>query len=93
MLIGYARTSTLGAGGRISRPNGSPQEAGCERVFAEQISSLADRIVQLQDALDYIREGDVLVVTKLDRLARSMPDLLDIVAKVEERGFHSASWP
>ena len=63
----------------------NPNKAGCEKVFAEQISSIAQRN-QLQDALDYIREGDVLVVTKLDRLARSMPDLLNIIAKVERKG-------
>ena len=85
MLIGYARTSTLDQVAGFESQQAALNEAGCEKVFAEQISSIAHRD-QLQDALDYIREGDVLVVTKLDRLARSMPDLLNIIAKVERKG-------
>jgi DNA invertase Pin-like site-specific DNA recombinase len=48
------------------------KEVGCEKVFAEKVSSVAER-AQLETALDYAREGDILVVTKLDRLARSVP--------------------
>jgi DNA invertase Pin-like site-specific DNA recombinase len=75
MQIGYARTSTL------------DQEAGldaqlvalaeCEKVFREQVSSVGDR-PQLTAALDQIRAGDTLIVTKLDRLARSVQHLLEI---------------
>jgi DNA invertase Pin-like site-specific DNA recombinase len=57
--------------------------AGCVRVFAEQVSSVAAKRDQLSAALDYVREGDVLVVTKPDRLARSVADLLSIVASLE----------
>ena len=85
MLIGYARTSTIEQVAGFEAQQSTLKDAGCEKVFAEQISSIADR-KKLKDALDYIREGDVLVVTKLDRLARSMPDLLQIVAKVERKG-------
>jgi DNA invertase Pin-like site-specific DNA recombinase len=85
MLIGYARTSTLDQVAGFESQQTALKEARCEKVFAEQISSIAHRD-QLQDALDYIRDGDVLVVTKLDRLARSMPDLLNIIAKVERKG-------
>jgi len=53
-------------------------------VFAEQVSSVADR-AKLTAALDELREGDTLVVTKLDRLARSMRDLMNIVDKIQER--------
>ena len=52
------------------------------RHFAEQVSSVAQR-EQLEAALDYVREGDTLTVTKLDRLARSFGDLLEIVARLE----------
>jgi DNA invertase Pin-like site-specific DNA recombinase len=58
---------------------------GCTRLFAEQVSSVAQRD-QLEAAIDYMRDGDVLAVTKLDRLARSMRDLLEIVERVEARG-------
>ena len=84
MLIGYARTSTVDQIAGFEGQQAALKDAGCEKVFAEQISSLAPRR-QLEGALDYIREGDVLVVTKLDRLARSMVDLLSIVTKIEER--------
>ena len=59
--------------------------AGCEKIFAEQVSSVAER-EQLKVAIDYLREGDVLVSTKLDRLARSMRHLIDIVDAVKEKG-------
>jgi DNA invertase Pin-like site-specific DNA recombinase len=49
--------------------------AGCEKVFSEQVSSVAQR-PQLEVALDYLRDGDVLVITKLDRLARSVAHLV-----------------
>ena len=59
--------------------------AGCARVFAEQISSVATVRPQLVAALDYLRPGDVLVVTKPDRLARSTADLLGIVETLKAR--------
>ena len=59
--------------------------AGVERVFAEQISSVATR-AQLDAALDFVRAGDVFVVTKIDRLARSVTDLCAIVKRIESKG-------
>jgi DNA invertase Pin-like site-specific DNA recombinase len=59
--------------------------AGCDRVFAEQVSSVAERD-ELEAAIDYLRDGDSLVVTKLDRLARSMRDLIAIKDRIEARG-------
>ena len=82
MLIGYARTSTVEQVAGFEAQQVALKDSGCEKTFSEQISSVAPRR-QLECALDYIREGDVLVVTKLDRLARSMPDLLNIVARIE----------
>ena len=61
------------------------QAAGCIKIFAEQVSSVAER-EQLNAAVDYLREGDVLIATKLDRLARSMRHLLQIVDEVKEKG-------
>src|SRR5262249_13881188 len=63
------------------------EAAGCEKVFKEQVSSVAPR-GQLEAALDYIREGDVLVVSKLDRLARSTQHLLEIADRVKRKGAH-----
>ena len=61
------------------------QSAGCEKVFAEQVSSTAQR-EQLEAALEYAREGDTLVVTKLDRLARSVSHLVAIGERLELKG-------
>src|SRR5258706_14332295 len=85
MLIGYARTSTTEQVAGLDAQQRDLEAAGCNRVFAEQVSSVAQRD-QLEAAVDYLRDGDVLVVTKLDRLVRSMRDLLEIVARVEAKG-------
>lgn len=85
MLIGYARTST---GDQIAGFEAQVRmlRAGlCEKVFSEQISSVAER-PQLDAALDFVREGDALVVTRLDRLARSTSDLLRIIDLLETKG-------
>ena len=60
-------------------------KGGCTKVFAEQVSSVAER-QQLEAALDYLRDGDVLIVTKLDRLCRSMRDLMHIVDRTAAKG-------
>ena len=85
MLIGYARTSTIDQVAGFEAQERDLRTEGIDKLFAEQISSVAKR-AKLEDALDYIRDGDTLVVTKLDRLARSVRDLLDIVERVEEKG-------
>src|SRR6476620_9856114 len=85
MLIGYARTSTVEQEAGFEAQKRDLEAAGCKKVFSEQVSSVATR-TQLDAALDYLRDDDVLVVTKLDRLARSMRDLLDIVACIEAKG-------
>ena len=58
---------------------------GCDKVFSEQVSSVADR-ARLSSALEYVREGDTFVVTKLDRLARSVAHLVEIVGALERKG-------
>ena len=84
MLIGYARTSTTEQVAGLEAQQRDLEAAGCTRIFAEQVSSVAER-EQLSAALDYLRDGDVLVVTKLDRLARSVRDLMEIVHQVEAK--------
>src|SRR5262249_27491060 len=56
-----------------------------EKIFREQLSSMADKRPELEAAIDFIREGDELVVTKLDRLARSVADLLRIIERVQAK--------
>jgi len=61
------------------------KDAGCQKVFAEKVSSVAHR-TQLESAIDYAREGDVLVVSKLDRLARSVAHLIVIGERLDAKG-------
>jgi DNA invertase Pin-like site-specific DNA recombinase len=82
MLIGYARTSTLEQKAGLEAQIESLRAVGCERVYEEQTSSVAFREA-LRDALEFSREGDTLVVTKLDRLARSVRHLGEIVDELE----------
>ncbi len=85
MIIGYARTSTLEQVAGIEAQLRDLTAAGAERIFQEQVSSVAAR-QQLDAALDFVREGDVFVVTKLDRLARSVQHLLQIVERLTAKG-------
>jgi len=84
MLVGYARTSTVGQTAGLEAQERELRAAGAEKVFREQVSSVAQR-EQLDAAIDYVREGDQFIVTKLDRLARSVADLLAIVARLEAK--------
>jgi DNA invertase Pin-like site-specific DNA recombinase len=84
MLIGYARTSTTEQVAGLEAQQRDLEAAGCTRIFAEQVSSVAER-EQLTTALDYLRDGDVLVVTKLDRLARSVRELMELVDRIEAK--------
>jgi len=85
MLVGYARTSTEDQKAGLQAQERDLKAAGCEKVFSEQVSSVAQRN-KLQACLDFIREGDALVVTKPDRLARSTAELLTIEADLSKRG-------
>lgn len=84
MLIGYSRTSTIEQVAGFEAQKRDLEAIGVEKLFQEQISSVAKR-VELLAAIDYAREGDTLVVTKLDRLARSTSNLLDIVKTLEDK--------
>lgn len=87
MLIGYARTSTLDQKAGLDGQLRELEAAGCEKKFVEQVSSVdvAAR-ERLAEALEFIREGDTLIVTRLDRLARSVPHLLEILARLTSKG-------
>jgi len=80
MRVGYARVSTAGQKLDLQLE----RLADCDRVFHEKVSGKSTRNrPELQNALDFVRDGDVFVVTKLDRLARSVVDLANIVQKFE----------
>lgn len=85
MLIGYARVSSSGQSLEVQQEK--LKAAGVEKLFEEKKSGArADARQQLQAMLDYVRDGDVVVITKMDRMARSMRDLLNIVGTLEEKG-------
>lgn len=87
MIVGYARTSTVEQVAGFEAQQAELERAGCERIFKEQVSSVdvAARD-QLAAALTFCRTGDVFVVTKLDRLARSVAHLMQIVAQLGSKG-------
>lgn len=84
MLVGYARVSTQDQ--KADLQTDALQAAGCEKVFTEKASGAQRDRPELKAALDYIRAGDTLVVWKLDRLARSIKQLIETVEDLEKRG-------
>jgi len=84
MIIGYARTSTFDLAAGLAVQERDLKAAGAGKVFSEQVSSVAERD-RLNECLAYLREGDVLMVTKPDRLARSTAELLAMEADLSKR--------
>src|ERR1700734_1260531 len=84
-VIGYARVSTTDQD--LSIQEGALRAAGCDVVRAEKQSGTSTKgRTELQTVLEFLRKGDVLMVTRIDRLARSIGDLQDIVREVKARG-------
>ena len=93
MLIGYARVSTDDQNLTLQRA--TLTEAGCTRIYEEKLSGANRNRPELARLLDHLRAGDVVVVSRLDRLARSTRDLLDIAEQIREAeaGLRSQSEP
>lgn len=85
MLVGYARTSTLEQKAGLEAQTKELEGTGCERIWAEQTSSVSKRD-KLAEAIEFCREGDIFVVTKLDRLARSVRHLGELIEELEAKG-------
>jgi DNA invertase Pin-like site-specific DNA recombinase len=85
MIVGYARTSTVEQEAGFEAQKRDLETTGCTKLFAEQLSSVDARRPQLEAALEFVREGDVFVVTKLDRLARSVAGFIKIVGDLERK--------
>ena len=85
MLIGYARTSTLEQVAGLAAQERDLKAVGVEKLFTEQTSSVGER-AQLEAAIEFARDGDTLIVTKLDRLARSVAHLCTIVERLASKG-------
>ncbi len=83
-IVGYARVSSSGQSLAVQLDKLS--EAGCTEVFQEKRSGLTAQRPELKECLRFVRKGDVLVITRLDRLARSTLDLHKIVQELDDRG-------
>ncbi|AYV70130.1 recombinase family protein [Bacillus sp. PK3-056] len=86
-LIGYARVSTVGQDNGLETQKHLLSEAGCKRIFFEKVTGTSTtRRQQLKDAIEFLEQGDTLVVTKIDRLARSILDLNNTVSELFQKG-------
>jgi len=84
--IGYGRSSTTGQKAGLEAQERDLRAAGCEKLFIEHASGKDIARPQLAAAMEYMREGDTFIVTKLDRLARSVADLMTIVEALTAKG-------
>lgn len=88
MKIGYSRVSTNDQ--NLDLQHDALKAAGIEKVFYDKVSGTKER-PKLAEALEFLREGDTLIVWRLDRLGRSLKDLLEIVTGLEKRKIHFVS--
>lgn len=84
MKIGYARVSTKNQD--LSLQLDALEKIGCQKIYQEKITGATRERPQLKKLLEQLREGDVVVVWKLDRLARSLKDLVNLVNEIQEKG-------
>lgn len=89
MLIGYARVSTEDQ--NLTLQLDALKKSGCEQPFTDKLSGTRTQRPGLNEALSHLREGDTLVVWKLDRLGRSVKGLVDLVGELETRKVHFKS--
>ena len=82
MKIGYARVST--AAQNLDMQVSALNDAGCEKIYTEKVSGVGDR-TELKTALEFLRDGDSLVIYKLDRLGRNMKDLLATIEQLQQK--------
>ena len=84
MHIGYARVST--GEQNLDLQTDALEDEGCERIYTDELSGATAERPGLHDAMDYAREGDVLVVWRLDRFGRSLKDLISKVETLKDKG-------
>jgi DNA invertase Pin-like site-specific DNA recombinase len=84
MFIGYARVSTHEQ--TLDLQKDALHKAGCEKIFTDTLSGIKAQRIGLTEALSHLREGDTLVVWRLDRLGRSLRHLIDTITALQERG-------
>ena len=84
MLIGYARVSTQDQ--KLHLQQDALQQAGCEKIITDQVSGAQDTRPGLERVLELLRSGDTLVVWRLDRLGRSLKDLITLMGELQDQG-------
>ena len=84
MVIGYARVSTVEQ--KLQLQIDALKDHGCDGIYTEHVSGAAKERPELEKCFEYMRKGDTFVVWKLDRLGRSLPDLIDKVRQLDEMG-------
>jgi len=89
MKIGYARVSTQDQS--LDLQLDALEKAGCNKIYQEKVSGMKDDRPELNQLIEYAREGDVLVVYKLDRLGRSTKRLIELSEQLQERGIELVS--
>lgn len=89
MLIGYARVSTFDQ--NIDLQEDALKKAGCEKIFTDRISGSKKERPGLNEAISHLRKGDTLVIWKLDRLGRSLKNMIDLTSNLDEMGVHFQS--
>lgn len=82
MKIGYARVSTTSQ--NLDMQVSALTDAGCDKIYTEKVSGVGDR-TELKAVLEYLRDGDSLVIYKLDRLGRNMKDLLATIEQLQQK--------
>lgn len=87
-FVGYARVSSVGQSLDVQLE----KLQQCDKVFQEKLSGTSSKRPPLKASLEYVREGDTLVITRLDRLARSTLDLCQIAAELERKTFICGYW-
>ncbi|MHA7877926.1 MAG: recombinase family protein [Bacteroidota bacterium] len=89
MLVGYARVSTEDQ--NLALQTDALTKAGCKKIYQEKVSSVQAQRPALQDLLNHLRDGDTLIVWKLDRLGRSLKELILLMNKLSEHHIHFKS--
>ena len=84
MKIGYARVSTKDQSLNLQKD--ALEKAGCRKIYSEQISGTKTDRANLDEMIEHVRQGDIIVVWKLDRLGRSLRDLINLISKFQDLG-------
>ena len=84
MKIGYARVSTKDQSLNLQKD--ALKKAGCQKIYSEQISGTKTDRANLDEMIEHLRQGDIIVVWKLDRLGRSLRDLINLISKFQDLG-------